>query len=92
MTPPGYTRNVETKPLAGGLISTEESGELSDQWQALSLRGVARSPELRSVLWGQSQESERKTVTRLTGPRVYRYLGIASEPSVGQWLMLFPAG
>jgi hypothetical protein len=49
-------------------------------------------PASRPPLPGRIDPAEKKTVIRLTGPRVYRYLGIASEPSVGQWLMLFPAG
>jgi cell division protease FtsH len=43
VTPPGYTQSVETKPLAGGLISTEEARELTDQWRVLrrAATGVA---------------------------------------------------
>jgi hypothetical protein len=49
-------------------------------------------PDSQPPLPGQIDPAEKRTVIRLTGPRVYRYLGIASEPSVGQWVMLFPSG
>jgi cell division protease FtsH len=55
VTPPGYTQSVERKPLAGGLISTEESRELSDQWRVLrrAATGVAllSSPALFVLLY-----------------------------------------
>jgi ATP-dependent Zn protease len=49
---------VETKPLAGGLISTEESRELSDQWRVLrrAATGVALLSSPALFVWLYKQE------------------------------------
>jgi len=48
-------------------------------------------PHAQPPLPGRIDPAERQTVIQLTGARVYRYLGIASAPDVGQWLVLYPA-
>jgi hypothetical protein len=49
-------------------------------------------PDSRPPLPGRIDPGEKETVDKLTGPRIYRYLGVAKAGDFGDLVVLSPAG